>query len=281
MLTLEVAPSGSLLDVAAGREVNVWRDERGEICARLFRGSASQSRWIDWPGLGVFSFALHSRAVRVYPAPQAREDVLADTFVRILQPAILQALGWQAVHASAVAGPTGVLAFCGLAHSGKSTLAYALSRLGFSHFADDALVINVVDDSVRAHALPFTARLRRATRVHFELDELASPRIARPPATTPMSAFFLLRQDASQAGPPKRERVPAARAFSQLMTHAHCFDVADPAESQRIVEDYLEIVERVPVFSLTYRPGFEQLDELLETVVGMRGVPLADAPVLR
>lgn len=279
MLTLELAPGDRPPDFAIGREVNLWRDERGHVCARLF--SSLSHRWIEWPGLGVFWFEPHSRVIHVRPAPHVRLDVLQDTFTRFLQPAILQALGWQALHASAVAGPDGVLAFCGPAHAGKSTLAYALGQTGgFRQFADDAFVTSLSDGGVRAHFLPFAARLRPTARRHFEASPQAPVDLVMPPPA-PVAAFFLLTQDESLDAPPQRIRVPPARAFSELMAHAHCFDVADPSESKRIVDEYLEIVARVPVFSLTYRPGFDRLDDLLHAVADARASALEHVAVGR
>ena len=48
--------------------------------------------------------------------------------------------------------------------------------------------------------------------------------------------------------------IPQARAFSELLAHAHCFDAEDPAQTRRLVDDYLELVARVPVFALEYQP---------------------------
>ena len=77
-----------------------------------------------------------------------------------------------------------------------------------------------------------------------------------------------MKQDDSVVGLPQRVQIAPARAFSELMTHAHCFDGVDAAESRRLVEDYLSIVSQVPVFSLAYRPGLDQLGELLQAVIG-------------
>jgi len=262
MLTLEFARGGSAPDFSTGRQVDLWRDERGEVCARLFAGPSL--KWIDWPGLGVFWFAPGDTSVRVQPADRVDPDLLGETFARMLQPAILQAMGWQALHASAVVGPAGLLAFSGSAQAGKSTIAFALDRAGFRHFADDALVIDVAAVEVQAHALPFAPRLRPSAREHF--GAAARPIVRAGGERAPIAAFFLLTQDTALAGPPRRTRVPAARAFSQLMTHAHCFDPDDPIESRRLVEDYLSIVARVPVYELTYRPAFDRLPELVESI---------------
>jgi hypothetical protein len=272
MLTLELTHGGSPPDFTAGRQVNLWRDERGEVCARLFAGASH--RWIEWPGLGVFWFDRTAPVVRVQPDPGVPADLLHATFARILQPAILQAMGWQALHASAVETSSGVRAFCGPAHAGKSTIAYALAETGLRHFADDAVVLGLGAGEVRAHALPFEARLRTSAREHFGLRLLSGVQPDRD-YSAPLAACFLLTQDETLDGPPRRTHIPAARAFTELMTHAHCFDPDHPDESRRLVEDFLSIVTRVPVFSLVYRPGFDRLPELVDAIMDERELAVA------
>ena len=99
--------------------------------------------------------------------PDARHEEISDTFDRLLQPVILQALGKQALHAAASVGPTGTIAFCGNAGSGKSTLGFAMRQAGYRQLADDALVLQLEQDRVSVCPLPFAPRLRPASRLHF------------------------------------------------------------------------------------------------------------------
>ena len=283
MLILRHVSNGSPPDRTSAREVNRWCDEAGEVFARLLTDAVT--RWIDWPGLGVFAFAPHARDVQVWPAADARPEVIADTFARVVQPAILQALGWQAFHASAVVGPRGVLGFCGMAHSGKSTLAYVLPHVHpeLRQFGDDALVVSLDrQHGVVAHALPFTPRLRASSRQHFEWFEHAADRLRTAAMSSPVAvaALFVLKQDEMLEGAPRMLRISGVRAFSELLTHAHCFDLEDAGEARRIAEDYLEIARRVPVFTITYRPDLEHLLDLVELVLNASDVTAADAMAL-
>lgn len=276
MLTLVFERPPTVRPHAAAQEVCVWRDEGGTIFARGL--ARDDVRWIEWRDLGVFVFSLGSTTVRVWTADGISPAVVADAFVRVLQPIILQALGRQALHASAVLGTDGVFAFCGVGRSGKSTLAYALGRDGFRQVADDALVIEPTGSIIRAHLLPFTPGLRQPSRQHF--DSWAS-RFAgstahdiKPalPDLSPLQAVFLLRQDDSLSQPVEARRVPSVQAFAALVTHARCFDEADPAHTRRLVEDYLLIAERVPVFSIAYPPRFAQFHQLIAAVKTAAGL---------
>ena len=49
--------------------------------------------------------------------------------------------GWEALHASAVLSPQGVVAFCAGSGTGKSTIARGLSERGYQLCADDAVAV--------------------------------------------------------------------------------------------------------------------------------------------
>src|SRR5258708_15889094 len=192
----------------AGRQVSEWRDEGGKVFTRAF--SADDHYRIDWPGLGAFAFSPGSRDVLVWPEPHAPHEEISDTFDRLLQPVILQALGKQALHAAAAAGPCGTIAFCGNAGSGKSTLGFTMRQAGYRQLADDALVLQLQQDPVSVCPLPFAPRLREASRLHFGYsDQNPAPRVDVRPAGLVLSAIFLLQQD-EQTERPRLALLPQA-----------------------------------------------------------------------
>jgi hypothetical protein len=263
----------------AGSQVNEWRDDCGRVFARAF--SSEEHYRIDWPGLGAFVFRPGSRDVRVSPEPDARHEEISDTFDRLLQPVILQALGKQALHAAASVGPCGTIAFCGNAGSGKSTLGFAMRQAGYRQLADDALVLQLEQDRVGVCPLPFAPRLREASRLHFGYsDQNPAPRVDVRPADLVLSAVFLLRQD-DQIERPRLALLPQAQAFSALLAHAHCYDAQDPSHTKRLVESYLAMVSLVPVFALHYRPVLQQLPQLTEIIKDAAGTCSAKSSSFR
>jgi hypothetical protein len=254
---------------ATGRQVNEWTDECGKVFARAF--SSDNHYRIDWPGLGAFAFRPGSRDVLVWPEPDAAHEEISDTFDRLLQPVILQALGKQALHAAAVVGPSGAIAFCGNAGSGKSTLGFAMRQAGHRQVADDALVLQLEQDRVRVCLLPFAPRLRPASRLHFGYaDQNPAQRVDLRPAELVLSAIFLLRQD-EQTERPRLALLPQARAFSALLAHAHCYNAQDRSHTRRLADSYLAMVSLVPVFALQYRPDLQRLPELIEIIQDAAG----------
>jgi hypothetical protein len=141
-----------------------------------------------------------------------------------------------------------------------------MQQTGWKQFADDAVVLNLDSDRVRACPLGFTPGLRPASRAQFANLSNPSPASPWPTAETRLIAVFLLQQNTRLPGP-RISLIPGARAFSELLVHAHCFDAEDPAHKRRLVNDYLGITARVPTFALEYPPNFQQLGELTSTVV--------------
>jgi hypothetical protein len=262
-----------------GRQVNEWTDECGKVLARAF--SSDDHYRIDWPGLGAFAFRPGSREVLVWPEPDARHEEISDTFDRLLQPVILQALGKQVLHAAAAAGPCGTIAFCGNAGSGKSTLGFAMRQAGYRQLADDALVLQLEQDRVSVCPLPFAPRLREASRLHFGYaDQSPIPRVDLRPADLALSAIFLLRQD-DQIKRPRLTALPQAQAFPALLAHAYCYDAQDPSHTRRLVDSYLATVSLVPVITLQYRPDLQQLPQMTEIIKDAAGTCGAKSSTFR
>jgi hypothetical protein len=263
----------------AGRQVSEWRDETGKVFAWAF--SSENDYRIDWSGLGAFAFRPGSRDVLVWPERDARHEEILNTFDRLLQPIILQALGKQALHAAASVGPSGTIAFCGSARSGKSTLGFAMRQAGYRQLADDALVLQLERDRVSVCPLPFAPRLREASRLHFGYaDQSPEPCLELRPAELVLSAIFLLRQD-EQTDRPRLALLPQAQAFSALLAHAYCYDAQDRSHTRRLVDSYLAMVSLVPVFALQYRPDLQRLPQLTEIIQDVAGSSNAKSSTFR
>ena len=248
------------------REVAIWRDGQGLEYARAY--ASDTASWIAWKNLATFAFS-DTADVRAWPEPDVPANRVADVFARVVQPIVLQAMGCQALHAGAVAGDNGVLAFCGVGHSGKSTVAYALGQRGYRQIADDALVLRVSEGRIAVRPLPFAPSLRPASRFHFDKSAVDSDHVHQPNPVDdglPLKAVFILRQDAALTAPAGPDRLSPVQAFSALLTHAHCFDETSSVHTRRLAEDYLTIAGQVPVMTLTYPPRFAQIEWLLRLV---------------
>jgi hypothetical protein len=281
MLRLVFAPEGSPEAAPAGLAVNVWTDAHGAVVGRGFRFGGDHL--LVWSALGSFRFTAASPVVTVSPVPGVRHDLVRDMFARVIQPVVLQAQGAQAVHASAVLGPQGVVAFCGVGHSGKSTFAYAAGRTpGYRQIADDSVVLDVTESAVLVRRLPFRPKLRHPSLAFFRESGGDDPHAAPSEEATEglpadLHAIVLLGQDASASATPTPVRLDRATTFPELLRHAHCFDERDRRRSRALVEAYLAIADRVPVYRLAYRPVIAEVDAVVSRLLAcVTGDP--DAP---
>ncbi|HTK29914.1 MAG TPA: hypothetical protein VL309_10200 [Vicinamibacterales bacterium] len=264
MLGLSIRPPSAFAPEGL-TEVHAWRDESGEVCARAYTGGGHS--WIRWIGFAAFRF--DASGIVAVPEREVDPGHIADLCRRSIEPLALQALGRETLHASAVRGPSGLVLFCGPCESGKSTLAYALSRRGWPQFADDSVVVDAGERSVRALALPFGVRLRAASSAvlgdpdpHGVLD--APSTRPRPVSTSPVSRIFVLRRvdGASMSA----DCLDPGAAFVALLAHARSFDSVDASARQRLLEAYLRIAAIVPVHDLAFGAGLDRLDALLDLV---------------
>lgn len=269
MLELAFGAPGTGPSVAALEPVSTWSDNTGAVFARAFDNH--HERWIDWTGLGQFVFSTGSPCVTLHGPPSLDRPLATDVFRRLVQPIILQAQGREVLHASAVAGPEGALVLCGVSGSGKSTLAWALAaRAGFEQVADDAVVIGDIEpdaDGPRVVPLPHRPRLRPASQAAFPLAavQTATTRTATAQSPPLRAVVVLAQDDGGPAGHIVR-RLSPVEAFPALVTHAYCFDDGDPDGTRRMVEHYLTLAAVVPVVSVTYRPDFSALPQLLDAI---------------
>jgi hypothetical protein len=247
--------------------VNVWRNKRGGIVATGV--SEGGVHWMHWPYLAAYSFA-PGGPITAYPAANAPLDVLQDTYRRSVVPMALQALGYEALHASATLMPSGVVGFFAASETGKSTIAYGLSRRGFPQWGDDSLLFEPLTRPFVSRRLPFDIRLRprssaffdaTASRVEVEGDDALLPDCA------PVAALCLLtRAERSVDSPVDVRRLDPVRAFSWLIAHAHCFNPHDDARRATMLKHYIDLTASVPVYEVTFLASLDVLPLMLDEV---------------
>jgi len=239
----------------------VWRDGTGAVVA--LGQTMGDDHWIHVSGRGAFRFPPSGGGVSVVPDTAVDPELVEDTFRRIILPLALQAQGREVLHASAVQGPHGVIALCAVAGTGKSTLACGLSRRGHRLWADDAVCFEPNADIVAAMPLPFTLRLRPESAAFFA-DEPRPHVPQTPDAVERLARVCVLER--SEGMEPAIERLGAAEAFREVLTHAYCFSMRDRPRNEAMVQNYLELVDRLPVYRVTFPEGLSRLDAILDLI---------------
>jgi|GEM_PF-7008789 len=239
----------------------------GHVWARFGRRAEERIVRLD----GVLDLVARPGERRARVAHQGRPawDVAA---LRRAAPYLAALLDRTALHAAAVVLPAGALLICGRAGAGKSTLALALDRAGYSVLGDDHVVIDLSDDGrIRAHpSFPFSdvdGPARRAIdgdppkRQAPSGDEKASVAFSspRPPEAVPIVAVALVERGARVA----REPSAAPEALAWLLREA--VFVADPADDDAQVarlDACLRLLAAAPAVRLVVPAG---LDRIVDT----------------
>ena len=278
MLELSIAPphtaSPSISDPSAAG-VEVWRQHDGAIAA--YGGSAGHAHWMRVPGAGTFTFANSAPTVTAFPDPGVRLAVVEDAFRRSVLPMALQARGQEVLHASAVAGARGVFGLCAVSETGKSTLAYALSRRGYDVWADDALAFELADDGVTALSLPFSLYLRPRSAEYFGIPADAPAAVHGGDRRADLAALFVLVRAADDRAREPVRRLPQSDAFTAVLAHGYCFSLADVERKRAMMDAYLQLVTRVPIFEVRIAEGLERLPQLLDAIEAAGQTAVADA----
>jgi hypothetical protein len=246
----------------SGAEV-CWDDHRNVLA---YCRSVSGVLHVDVPDLASFTYERGANDVTAVPHGPLPATVIRETFHHCVLPLMLPALGTSVLHASAVADADGVTALCAPSGTGKSTLAVALARRGYSLFADDAVAIDTATTVPTAIPLPFTIRLRPESARFFGSSGRGDLRIAAGAngERRPLKRLCFLRRAAG--APVTVERLDPASACQAALGHACCFSATDPVQKRQTIESYLSIVARVPACEIRFRPGLEQLPAVLDAI---------------
>src|SRR5687767_2521439 len=197
MFNLVVAQQDPITPPAVKPEDEVWRDNAGSVCA--YGQVFGDAHWLHLPGVASFHFFNDRSEVTAFALNSVRLESVIDAYHRTVLPMALQVRGREVLHASAIRAPHGVLALCGISETGKSTIAFGLSRRGYDLWADDAVALEIAASGVTSISLPFQIWLRPTAAELFGIGEtpVSTPRMdPEPPGarSSPLLAICTLRR---------------------------------------------------------------------------------------
>jgi hypothetical protein len=248
----------------------LWRDNAGVVvCAR--GAACGDVAWMEVPGVATFRFDRSDRSVEAIATVGVDRDLVYDTYYRAALPLALQFFGFEVLHASAVRTSAGVVAFCAVSETGKSTTVGALSRRGYTLWADDAVTFQINDGDLGAHALavPFRLRLHPMSASAIGDAETAhrwpKPRPIELEAA-PLAALCVLRREAGGLRAAEINGLSRIDSVTALLPHAYCFTMDDPNRKRLMMRRYIDLAERVPTFAVTIASGLEKLPDVLNEI---------------
>jgi hypothetical protein len=233
----------------------------------LYGYRASGFGWVTAPGIAAYRFAPSGPVIA---SPNGGREVRIEmVWLSSVLPLVVQGRGIQVLHASAVAGPGGIVALCGRSGAGKSTLAAELGHRGHEIVADDALPFLVEAGRADALPLPFALRIPPPGAGLFA-SELQSVEFG-PADRAPLGAVVILSPDVLDAtaapalspvfgSPP----VASGELFGELLPHLYCFSLEESKEA--LVRDLSALVRAVPVLWLDYPQQPESIDAVADVL---------------
>lgn len=250
--------------------IEVWYEQDGNVCA--YGSIEGEGYFMHFPNLASYCYEKGTGIVKAIPHPTVRRELIIDAYHRSVLPMMLQVLGVEVLHASAVLTHRGAIALCAVSGTGKSTLAFALNNHGYSLWADDAVAFEIYGSEACALPLPFEIRLRTDTADLYKnqlstgLQKPSRPAPEREPV--PLDALFVLKRTSAASDEAAVEivRLLPVEAFPAILTHAYCFSLQDAERKQLMMEQYLELAERVPVYELRFKAGLENISSICESI---------------
>jgi len=127
--------------------------ERWLSCAKTKDGYL-----LRFNALADFSINKKGTEILCMPKPGISEDTIQHLLLDQVIPLVINLRGGEALHASAILTPFGVVAFAGPAGSGKSTIAGSLLKEGYPLVSDDCLTL--LEKSQDIYTIPAYPGLR-------------------------------------------------------------------------------------------------------------------------
>jgi hypothetical protein len=233
---------------------------------------------------GVFDVSEGGRAIRWHRTPASDAEAgRLDVLGRVLALA-LHASGWLSLHGSAVALSEGAVAFLAPKGNGKSTLAFALMRAGGALMTDDTVVIepgrpSIVRPGVQsvrlfrdsADWLSAPAPLAGTSDIKATFGQLSED--ARRLTRAPLAALYLLESvPAGTIGEPvERTRLQGPPSVFQLLTQTKIGALLGGAEASKVFDSVVGVAEGSPVYRLRVTRDYEQLQQVVERILGWHG----------
>ena len=201
-----------------------------------------------------------------------------------VMPRVLNLLGIESLHATAVATAAGACAFIGDAGTGKSTLAASFHLTGMHAFCDDCLVLR--DEGARIIATPaypgvrlwddsFKALMTNAERGLPVAQYTSKTRLLGAAATfradpLPLARIYFLQRPAAENAAvmtPAVSRMSPAEVFPMLIGASFPLDLTDYAMLTRHFHFIARVAATVPLRRLLIPNDFSALPAVRDAVI--------------
>jgi len=229
---------------------------------------------LSFGGVGTFHI-LEGREIAVMPASNANPSVIRQYIIGTVMAILLYQRGYLVLHASSVLIGVSAIVLVGIPGSGKSSIAAAMSTLGYDVITDDVAVIDTNTDPPSLFSGHHQIRLRSETAevLGYDLDEEYSPpdiygkycyQISNhlPQVPVPLAQIYSISEGTKVVIKP----LSSQSAVIDLVLHSIPTRWSLPEEEQHFTQ-CVNIAKRIPLFSLERGSKVSELPELAKLIV--------------
>jgi hypothetical protein len=263
--------------------VHEWRTENGRPTLSLAR--QDDGLLLRFPNLADFSINNDGNRIGVWPAPGTDDETLRHLLLDQVLPRLLAHQGRLVLHAGAVRVDDTAIAFLGATGCGKSTLTASFRTTGYSLLSDDGLVLNPIEEEVKA--LPTYPSLRL-------WPESVAGVYSEPPTLAPMAQYstkqrVVLTKDDFSGEPlplaaiyvlaPVHEtgastisltRLPPRDACMAIVENSFQLDLTGTRRAAALLAKAAKVAKQVPAFRLSYPRDFALLPSVRAAILDQR-----------
>ncbi len=263
--------------------VHEWQTGNGPPTLSIAR--KEEGLLLRFPDLADFSITNDGNRIGAWPAPGTDDETLRHLLLDQVLPRLLAHQGRLVLHAGAVRVDDTAIAFLGAAGCGKSTLTASFRAAGYSLLSDDGLVLNAIEEEVKARPTYPSLRL---------WPESVAGVYSEPPTLAPMAQYstkqrVVLTQDDFSGEPlplaaiyvlaPVAETGAATISLTKLSPRDACMaivansfqlDLTDTRRAAALLAKAAKVAKQVPAFRLTYPRDFALLPSVRAAILDQR-----------
>jgi len=280
-LSFELRDSGPLLAKAC-EWFHRWESPGGKTW--LLLGKRARDYLLRFPDLADFLVSAAGKSVGCFPHAETPAETIRHLFLDQVLPLVLSQRGRVVLHASAVAGPEGAVAFLGATGAGKSTLAGSFCRSGWPLLTDDCFLLReqgeqiavvpsypglrLWEDSLagldwKDAPLAPSAHYTEKQRIQAGSGSLTVCRDAMPLA----KLFVLEPPDSSGTQPLSIAALRPSEALIELVQCSYCLDITDRERIRQQFELLGRVAASAPVCRLQFPRDYSQLAAVREAIL--------------
>lgn len=230
--------------------------------------------WLWCNSIGAACIDCDTLQIFSYPS----QAISADKYIFFLNhewlPMVFQICGTQVLHASALyhRDTNRVIAFCGDSGSGKSTFGFGFSKQNnWNQISDDSLAFRVENGLILLVNIPNQIRLRPESANYFgekpfDYSDCSSWDGITLSLDTVIFLKPLLQHSMKNNDSFKIDPIDKADTYKLLLKQAFALTTKLPEHNKSLIEDYLKLSNHVEAYQLSYVPGFQNLDIILNAL---------------